>query len=450
VIHAPEREEPRSLQTRIAHDRSPPMGFVSGSQGLVTVLAVVLISAGCSPARGGAAGDVQPLRDREVEVAAVWTGQEQADIERALVRFEQETGAIIRYTAIGHDIAGALERRRQQETLPDVVIVPGPMLLPDLAERGVIRPLGDSVQQLVDENFAPAWRDLGSVDGRLFGVWVRAVNKSTLLYDPSVLREAGVQPPTTWRELLRCARSIAASGNTPLSFAGGDGWPLTDWFENVYLRLAGSEKYDQLARRRLAWTDQSVKQALSLLSHLWNDRALIAKGSPTRHLRESIAAVISDQGATAIAYDGGFVSGGNPAVPPVPEGTDGAVLQFPSVAASPKVVVGTGDVAVRLADEPAASALMEFLAGPKAGDVLVEGGGFGRVAGGISAPGSHRSRRDSLPSPGSSHPPGVPYERTHFQWANRPGCRSSSPAHHLLNRPWARRRRYFFPAHRLR
>ena len=30
---------------------------------------------------------------------------------------------------------------------------------------------------------------------------------------------------------------------------------------------------------------------------------------------------------------------------------------------------------------------------------------LGRVAGGIAAPGSHRSRRDSLPSPGSSHRP---------------------------------------------
>jgi hypothetical protein len=28
----------------------------------------------------------------------------------------------------------------------------------------------------------------------------------------------------------------------------------------------------------------------------------------------------------------------------------------------------------------------------------------GRVAGGIAAPGSHRSRRDGLPSPGSCHP----------------------------------------------
>src|SRR6266540_2014095 len=38
----------------------------------------------------------------------------------------------------------------------------------------------------------------------------------------------------------------------------------------------------------------------------------------------------------------------------------------------------------------------------------------GRVAGGIAAPGSHRSRRDSLPSPGSSHQP----IRTHEPIAN--------------------------------
>jgi hypothetical protein len=56
----------------------------------------------------------------------------------------------------------------------------------------------------------------------------------------------------------------------------------------------------------------------------------------------------------------------------------------------------------------------------------------GWVAGGIAAPGSRGSRRDSLPSPGSSHQP--QYARAHRQWANRPGSLSSSPAHHRLNR----------------
>jgi ABC-type Na+ transport system ATPase subunit NatA len=39
--------------------------------------------------------------------------------------------------------------------------------------------------------------------------------------------------------------------------------------------------------------------------------------------------------------------------------------------------------------------------------------------------------------------------RAYFQWANRPGCRSSSPAHHRLNRVYVRSRRYFLAAQRL-
>src|SRR6266540_5889 len=46
--------------------------------------------------------------------------------------------------------------------------------------------------------------------------------------------------------------------------------------------------------------------------------------------------------------------------------------------------------------------------------MLIPGDPVGRVAGGIAAPGSHRSRRDSLPSPGSSHQP----IRTHEPIAN--------------------------------
>src|SRR4051812_30441294 len=51
----------------------------------------------------------------------------------------------------------------------------------------------------------------------------------------------------------------------------------------------------------------------------------------------------------------------------------------------------------------------------------------GRVAGGIAAPGSHRSRRDSLPSPGSSHPPPQPLV-PHAQCRNPRGWLAASSA----------------------
>ena len=44
-----------------------------------------------------------------------------------------------------------------------------------------------------------------------------------------------------------------------VSIGGADGWTLTDLFENIYLRTAGPEKYDQLATHKIKWTDPSVK-----------------------------------------------------------------------------------------------------------------------------------------------------------------------------------------------
>ena len=44
----------------------------------------------------------------------------------------------------------------------------------------------------------------------------------------------------------------------PYSVAGADGWTLTDLFENIYLRTAGPEKYDQLAKHEIKWTDPTV------------------------------------------------------------------------------------------------------------------------------------------------------------------------------------------------
>ena len=69
--------------------------------------------------------------------------------------------------------------------------------------------------------------------------------------------------------------------------------------------------------------------------------------------------------------------------------------------------------------------------------------------GGPAPPRSHRSRRESLPSPGSSHPSAGQKARTHFHWANRAGCLSINPVHHRWNRLRFRNRRYFFPVQHL-
>ena len=339
------------------------------------LLGLLAASVACEGGSGEARWAGEPLRGQTVEVAGLWAGVDQAKLENALVRFEQETGVSVRFTSTGPDITAALTARIAEGNPPGVAILPSPGILADLARRGALKPLRDRVQDLVEDNYAPAWRDMGSVDGTLFGVWVNAVNKSTIWYNASSLRDTGVDPPATWDEFLKLARTLAAAGVTPVSVAGGDGWPLTDWFENVYLRLAGPERYDQLASHDIPWTDESVKAALSLLGELWGDPALIVEGAATTDLATSVTQILDTPPKGAVAFGAGMAAGGTR------KGTAGAdeearLFGFPSIRGSQNVVVGNGDVAVRLADDAPAVALMEFLAGPKAGDALAGLGGF--------------------------------------------------------------------------
>ena len=60
--------------------------------------------------------------------------------------------------------------------------------------------------------------------------------------------------PATWEEFTAAMDKAKAGGLAPLAVGGKDGWPLTQWTDPVILRVAGAEKFNQLARARSAGT----------------------------------------------------------------------------------------------------------------------------------------------------------------------------------------------------
>ena len=114
----------------------------------------------------------------------------------------------------------------------------------------------------------PIWRELGTVDGTLYGVWVKAANKSLVWYNADVFDDAGVEPRRATTTCCSSMQTISDFGVPPLSVGGANGWTLTDIFENIYLAQAGPEMYDQLAAHEIPWTDQSVKDALTTMAEL--------------------------------------------------------------------------------------------------------------------------------------------------------------------------------------
>ncbi|MCX4508737.1 ABC transporter substrate-binding protein [Streptomyces sp. NBC_01619] len=319
------------------------------------------------------------LDGQKIEVAAVWTGPEQENFTKVLKEFEKRTGATVTFVPAQDPIVNFLGTKIAGGSPPDVAMLPQVGAVEQAVAQKWAKPLGPEAKAELAKNYGKGWQDLGSVDGTPYGVYFKAANKSLVWYNTAVFENAGVAEPKTWKDFLKTAETISASGVTPVSVGGADGWTLTDWFENVYLSQAGPEKYDQLAKHEIKWTDPSVKQALTTLAELFGKPDLIAGGADGALQTEFPKSVTQtftggDQPKGAMVFEGDFVSV-NIAQTEAKVGTDAKVFPFPAVGAEPPVVTG-GDAAVALKDSKGAQALLTFLASPDAARIWAESGGF--------------------------------------------------------------------------
>jgi hypothetical protein len=259
-----------------------------------------------------------------------------------------------------------------------VAVLPQPGLLAQLAGSGSLVPVGDLVGETVRTNWSPIWQRLGSVDGELYGVWFKAAHKSLFWYSIAAFERAGVVPPDDLEGLTTVAAALAAAGTPAFSLTGhpNDAWTATDWFENVYLRLAGAERYDALAERRLAWTDPTVAATLRLLAELWAPANVTVAAGPSTTFPESVGAVFSTDPVAAMVMEGDFVPGVVADTSAAEIGVDVDVFTFPGQLSSDRFVVGGGDAAVLMNDTAGGRALLAFLASPTAASAWAEIGGF--------------------------------------------------------------------------
>jgi len=332
-----------------------------------------------SSSSGGGAVSLPKLDGASLEVAAVWTGPEQANFKKVLAEFEKRTGAKVTFVPAQDPIINFLGSKIAGGAPPDVAMLPQVGAIKQAVEKKWAKPVGPDAQAQLAKNYSQGWQDLGKVDGKQYGVYFKAANKSLVWYNAKVFENAGAKEPATWKDFLTVAQTVYDSGVTPVSVGGADGWTLTDWFENVYLSQAGPEKYDQLAQHKIKWTDPSVKDALTTLAQLWGNKNYIA-GGPDGALQTEFPASVTqtftggDQPKAGMVFEGDFV-GVNIAETKAKIGTDAKVFPFPAVGDKAPVVSG-GDAAVLLKESKAGQALLTFLASPDAATIWAKQGGY--------------------------------------------------------------------------
>ncbi|GAA3232265.1 ABC transporter substrate-binding protein [Streptomyces sp. XM83C] len=314
-----------------------------------------------------------------LEVAAVWTGDEQKNFKKVLDEFSKRTGAKVTFVPAQDPIINFLGSKIAGGQPPDVALLPQPGAIKQAVDKGWAKPLNADVQAELKKNYSQGWQDIGKVNGKQYGAYYKAANKSLIWYNAKVFENAGASEPKNWEDLLNTAQTVYDSGVTPFSVAGADGWPLTDWFENIYLSQAGPEKYDQLAKHEIKWTDPSVKDALTTLAQVWGKQEWVAggsKGALQTSFTDSVEQTFTggDQPKSAMVYEGDFAQV-NIQQTKAEVGTDAKVFPFPSVGGTAPVVTG-GDAAVILKDSEGAQALVKWLASPDAATIQAKLGGY--------------------------------------------------------------------------
>jgi alpha-glucoside transport system substrate-binding protein len=342
------------------------------------VAALGLAVAGCGGDDDGGGGGGEQVSG-SLSISGVWTGQEARSFNAVLDGFKKEQPDVnVTYRPVGNEIPTVLSTAVQGGNPPDLAAVPQPGLVRDFVDRNALKPI-DSAKGTIEDNFSEGAVDVGTVDGKLYGLLFKAANKSTVWYNVPLFDQAGVKPPEDFDAFLKNARTLRASGTRAYSLGASDGWTLTDMFENIYLRQAGADKYDQLAEHKIPWTDQSVKDALETMARIVGDEDNIAGGTSgalETDFPQSVTNAFKKDPDAAQVIEADFVESVITDSTPAKPETGFNVFDFPSIDGSGASVVGGGDSIIMFDDSPAAQALLEYLATPEAAEIWARRGGY--------------------------------------------------------------------------
>lgn len=341
-----------------------------------------------SPPAGG-----EDLSGETVDALGIWGEEELADFEAMVAPWKADTGADVDFTGT-RDVNTILTTRVSGGDPPDVALPAALGIFQDLARGGELTPLSEcpGLEEKVRDEYSEAIVDLGTVDGDLYGVFMKAGNKGTIWYNVKFFEEQGYEPLTadsTFQDLLDLTEQIAADKEAgthdvfPWSDAeetgGGSGFPGSDWIQQIVLNESGADVYDQWVAHEIPYNDPEIKSGWENFGKvLLDDRYVL--GGPQKALATKFSEgglpLFTEPPQAAMQYLGSFNSNfitdpelGFPAG--LQPGTDFDFFPFPGGG-----ITGDANVMMLFNSDPKTCSFAEWMASAEAQQVWVERGGF--------------------------------------------------------------------------
>jgi len=341
-------------------------------------------SEGGSPGAGGS----EP-GDGVVEVFGAFGAAEQEAFEEALVAFEEESGIEIQYTG-NADFTTFIRSRVQGGDPPDIALFPQPGLLLDIASDGeTLVPIDEFLERdVLDETLIPGFLEATTdADGTTWGAPMRMAVKSLVWVPKPAFADAGYPLEyASLQELMTTAETIRDDGTAPwcIGYESGaaTGWVGTDWLEEMVLRTAGPDVYDQWVSHEIPFNDPQIAAALDAYGEIVFGDGLVAGGANaviTTPFGTTFNAAFEEPPGCYMMRNGNFSTGFFPEN--VQADLDGTVDVFvlpPSEGGyDGQPILGGGDLAGLLnGEDDEAKEVMAFLTADTFGAEWAQAGGW--------------------------------------------------------------------------
>jgi len=368
--------------------------------GLAGSLVLIPLIAGCggggedeeTPTPGGTPEATSeatgaPQQAGAVSALGIWGGGELDSFDAMVAPWEQETGGSVQFTGT-RSITSDLTLRVQGGNPPDIALPAETGLFQQFAKDGKLAKLSDcpGLEEAVMADYPQAFLDLGTVDGTLYGFFLKVDSKATVWYNPKVLTDANIQPLTasnTFDDLVALSDQAKGAGLPPWSIgmeAGdGSGFPGSDWIQQIVLNDDGADVYDGIVDGSIPFTDPRMKVAWEKFGAIALTDGYVAQGS---------AAAINAtnfQDATYLPFDtppqaamvnlGSFASGFiQTQFPDLVPGEDFSFFTWPGGAVS-----GGANIVYAFNSDSSTCSLMSWLESAEAQKIWVARGGFHSV-----------------------------------------------------------------------
>jgi len=350
---------------------------------LVSLALLTVGLTACKSREKAEAAAADETEERVVGVFGAFRPPEDARFEESIKPFEEESGVDVQYE-FSPEFETQIFVRVEGGDPPDIAALPQPGLMKDFADRDVLVPLWDGIKDMISDNYASVWLDLGSYEGEAYGVFHRVNIKSLVWYPKKDWAEAGYEPPETWDELEALMDEMVANGHTPwtigIESGAATGWPATDWLEDIMLRTAGPDVYDQWVAHEIPFDAPEVKRALGIIGDIWKNPDYVYGGTQyilTSHFGNDAPGVMFEDPPKAWMHrQGSFIAGFLP--DEVQNNLDEEVGVFGLPSIDPEwgtPVLGGGDQFVMFNDRPAVRSFMEFLTTGESGEAWARAGG---------------------------------------------------------------------------